>query len=105
VPLMQVSVPFDVCQGIVPEDVYKQACVSTTEEALALCQVVGYPAMIKASWGGGGKGIRKVHNDEEVKGIVQVRVTSEDPDDGFKPTSGQVEVTFSSPRRNPIRLD
>lgn len=32
----------------------------TTEEALASCQVVGYPAMIKASWGGGGKGIRKV---------------------------------------------
>jgi pyruvate carboxylase len=39
---------------------YKNACVSTTEEAVASCQVVGYPAMIKASWGGGGKGIRKV---------------------------------------------
>jgi acetyl-CoA carboxylase/biotin carboxylase 1 len=68
---MQVSVPFDVCQGIIPEDVYKQACVSTTEEALASCQVVGYPAMIKASWGGGGKGIRKVHNDEEVKALFK----------------------------------
>jgi len=39
---------------------YRKACVTTTEEAVASCQVVGYPAMIKASWGGGGKGIRKV---------------------------------------------
>lgn len=67
----QVSVPFDVCEGNIPEDLYKQACVATTEEALASCQVVGYPAMIKASWGGGGKGIRKVHNDDEVKALFK----------------------------------
>lgn len=67
----QVNVPFDVLQGSIPDDLYKQACVSTTEEALASCQVVGYPAMIKASWGGGGKGIRKVHNDEEVKALFK----------------------------------
>ncbi|XP_024374276.1 acetyl-CoA carboxylase 1 [Physcomitrium patens] len=66
-----VNVPFDVLQGSIPDDLYKQACVSTTEEALASCQVVGYPAMIKASWGGGGKGIRKVHNDEEVKALFK----------------------------------
>ncbi|KAG0579665.1 hypothetical protein KC19_4G115000 [Ceratodon purpureus] len=66
-----VSVPFEVCQGVIPDDVYKQACVSTTEEALASCQSIGYPAMIKASWGGGGKGIRKVHNDEEVKALFK----------------------------------
>ncbi|CAI8600692.1 unnamed protein product [Vicia faba] len=35
------------------------------------CQVVGYPAMIKASWGGGGKGIRKVHNDDEVRALFK----------------------------------
>ena len=27
---------------------------------------IGYPIMLKASWGGGGKGIRKCSNDEEV---------------------------------------
>lgn len=65
-----VKVPPETCHSI-PEDIYKNACVSTTEEAVASCQVVGYPAMIKASWGGGGKGIRKVHNDEEVRALFK----------------------------------
>ncbi|KAK4274088.1 hypothetical protein QN277_017370 [Acacia crassicarpa] len=59
------------CLITIPDDIYRQACVYTTEEAIASCQVVGYPAMIKASWGGGGKGIRKVHNDDEVRALFK----------------------------------
>ncbi|CAL5202887.1 unnamed protein product [Lathyrus oleraceus] len=55
----------------IPDEIYRAACVYTTEEAIASCQVVGYPAMIKASWGGGGKGIRKVHNDDEVRALFK----------------------------------
>ncbi|KAE8690412.1 Acetyl-CoA carboxylase 1 [Hibiscus syriacus] len=55
----------------IPYEIYCKACVYTTEEAIASCQVVGYPAMIKASWGGGGKGIRKVHNDDEVRALFK----------------------------------
>nr|ASZ00205.1 acetyl-CoA carboxylase 2 [Erodium texanum] len=51
----------------IPDEIYREACVYTTEEAIASCQIVGYPAMIKASWGGGGKGIRKVNNDDDVR--------------------------------------
>ncbi|AQK65793.1 Acetyl-CoA carboxylase 1 [Zea mays] len=65
-----VKVPPESCHSI-PEELYRNACVSTTEEAVASCQVVGYPAMIKASWGGGGKGIRKVHNDDEVRALFK----------------------------------
>ncbi|KAM3354571.1 hypothetical protein ACQJBY_025337 [Aegilops geniculata] len=65
-----VKVPQETCHSI-PEEIYKNACVSTTDEAVASCQVVGYPAMIKASWGGGGKGIRKVHNDDEVRALFK----------------------------------
>jgi acetyl-CoA carboxylase/biotin carboxylase 1 len=51
---------------------YRKACVTTTEEAVASCQVVGYPAMIKASWGGGGKGIRKVCSSCSYQEIVWI---------------------------------
>jgi biotin carboxylase len=66
ISVFQVKIPSECCLVTIPDDVYREACVYTTEEAIASCQVVGYPAMIKASWGGGGKGIRKVcfmHDD------------------------------------------
>lgn len=56
-----VQVPFEECAGgAIPPAVYRRACIETVEEALAACRTIGYPVMLKASWGGGGKGIRKV---------------------------------------------
>ena len=40
--------------------------VFTTEEALEVANRLGYPVMLKASAGGGGKGIRKVNTEEEL---------------------------------------
>nr|ASZ00196.1 acetyl-CoA carboxylase 1 [California macrophylla] len=66
-----VKISPDSCLFTIPDEIYREACVYTTEEAIASCQIVGYPAMIKASWGGGGKGIRKVHNDDEVRALFK----------------------------------
>nr|BBG67099.1 acetyl-CoA carboxylase [Gnetum ula] len=66
-----VKIPPECCSDTIPDELYKAACVFTTDEAIASCQTVGYPAMIKASWGGGGKGIRKVHNDDEVRALFK----------------------------------
>ncbi|KAL5095972.1 hypothetical protein RYX36_000299 [Vicia faba] len=66
-----VKIPPESSLITIPDEIYRAACVYTTEEAIASCQVVGYPAMIKASWGGGGKGIRKVHNDDEVRALFK----------------------------------
>ncbi|KAI8984589.1 acetyl-CoA carboxylase [Mycotypha africana] len=49
----------------VPDSAYKKACVTTAEEGLVAAEKIGYPVMIKASEGGGGKGIRKVDNAEQ----------------------------------------
>lgn len=46
-------------------ELYKKGCVATIEEGLVSAEKIGYPVMIKASEGGGGKGIRKVENTEE----------------------------------------
>ena len=45
--------------------VLSQACIYTLEEGLQHAQKIGYPIMIKASEGGGGKGIRKAESDDE----------------------------------------
>jgi acetyl-CoA carboxylase/biotin carboxylase 1 len=48
-------------------DTYKKACIDTAEEGLRRAEScnIGYPLMIKASEGGGGKGIRKVNSEDE----------------------------------------
>lgn len=40
--------------------------LSTVEEALTIAESIGYPVMLKAAAGGGGKGIRKVNSKEEL---------------------------------------
>lgn len=42
----------------VSDEVYARACIHSAEEGLAKAETIGYPVMIKASEGGGGKGIR-----------------------------------------------
>ena len=44
-----------------------QACIHNVDQALECCNKIGYPIMLKASWGGGGKGIRKCMNPEDVR--------------------------------------
>jgi pyruvate carboxylase subunit A len=41
--------------------------VSSTEEALGFARHAGYPVMIKASAGGGGRGLRVVRSDDELR--------------------------------------
>ena len=52
---------------IVPDKAYMDACVTSVESGLAASEKIGYPVMIKASEGGGGKGIRMVKEPDAFK--------------------------------------
>ena len=41
--------------------------VAGLDDALAFCRTVGYPVMVKASAGGGGRGLRVVRSDEDLQ--------------------------------------
>jgi acetyl-CoA carboxylase / biotin carboxylase 1 len=74
-----VMIDYAACpNGVVPHDVYDRACIHSLSEALTCCNRIGYPVMLKASWGGGGKGIRKVLNDDDVR-LVFRQVQGEVP--------------------------
>jgi len=48
----------------VADDVYAKGCVTSWQEGLEKAKAIGFPVMIKASEGGGGKGIRKALSEE-----------------------------------------
>lgn len=44
-----------------------EGCIESIEEALEWADKVGYPVLVKASAGGGGKGMRRVYRPEDMK--------------------------------------
>ncbi len=40
--------------------------LQNAEEAVRICNEIGYPVMLKASMGGGGKGMRLIHSEDQV---------------------------------------
>ncbi len=53
----------------VKDEVYNRGCTFSPEEGLAKAKEIGFPVMVKASEGGGGKGIRKVEKEEDFIGL------------------------------------
>jgi acetyl-CoA carboxylase/biotin carboxylase 1 len=53
--------------GTIPLDIFNKAMVTTVEEAVDAAKRIGFPVMLKASEGGGGKGIRMNDNEEELR--------------------------------------
>src|SRR6516225_10144608 len=59
--------------------------IPDAENAVAIARDVGYPVMIKASAGGGGKGMRIAANDAEVR-------------DGFRSAASEAKSSFADDR-------
>ncbi|WP_235298590.1 pyruvate carboxylase [Portibacter marinus] len=58
--------------------------IKTAEEVRKTASEIGYPVMVKAAYGGGGRGMRVVHSDDE---IVKA----------FQEASGEAETAFGNP--------
>ncbi|XP_068095507.1 acetyl-CoA carboxylase 2 isoform X1 [Hyperolius riggenbachi] len=55
----------------VPPDIYDRGCVKDVDEGLECAERIGYPVMIKASEGGGGKGIRMAERAEDFPNLFR----------------------------------
>ena len=76
--------------------------VSDIDEAREIAEEIGYPVLIKASAGGGGKGMRVVEKAEEIEEQMQ-RAMSE-AESAFGDKSVFVEKYISSPRHIEIQI-
>src|SRR5262249_2082652 len=59
--------------------------ITDAESAVAVARTIGYPVMIKASAGGGGKGMRIAASDAEVR-------------DGFRSAANEAKTSFADDR-------
>ena len=63
-------------EGTIPEETFRKATCTSAEEAIEAAEKIGYEVglMIKASEGGGGKGIRFVDNEKDLRNaFIQVQ--------------------------------
>jgi pyruvate carboxylase len=60
---IQAGVPVVPATGALPREI---------DAIRAEAQKLGYPVMLKASWGGGGRGMRAIENDDELPALVDV---------------------------------
>eukprot|EP00978_Attheya_sp_CCMP212_P005428 scaffold12189_cov51-Attheya_sp.AAC.2 len=64
---MHVHAQYDRATGQLPADAYEQGSIANATEASRAAEQIGFPIMIKASEGGGGKGIRMVDDPAQVQ--------------------------------------
>ncbi|XP_061647048.1 propionyl-CoA carboxylase alpha chain, mitochondrial isoform X3 [Phyllopteryx taeniolatus] len=76
--------------------------VKNPEEAVKMAQNIGYPVMIKASAGGGGKGMRVAWNDEETR--EGFRFSSQEASSSFGDDRLLIEKYIDNPRHIEIQV-
>ncbi|OGT19713.1 MAG: acetyl-CoA carboxylase biotin carboxylase subunit [Gammaproteobacteria bacterium RBG_16_57_12] len=76
--------------------------VNSLEEALAVAETIGYPVMLKATSGGGGRGIRRCNSADELKNNYS-RVLSE-AEKAFGSTEVFLEKYVVNPRHIEVQI-
>ncbi len=78
------------------------APVEDEEQALELAHKVGYPVMIKAVAGGGGRGIRIAHNDISLKNMLAL--ARSEADAAFKNSTVYIEKVMERARHVEVQI-
>ncbi|CAG8523500.1 8734_t:CDS:2 [Acaulospora morrowiae] len=76
--------------------------IKDTDHALEIAKSIGYPVMLKASAGGGGKGMRIAWNDQEV--IDGFKIASQESLSSFGDDRILIEKYIDNPRHIEIQL-
>jgi acetyl-CoA carboxylase biotin carboxylase subunit len=76
--------------------------LETEDEVRAVANVIGYPIMLKAAAGGGGKGVRMVENDHDLMSLVR-RVVNE-AKSSFGDSRFYVEKFVTQPRHIEVQI-
>ena len=76
--------------------------VSDLKEARIIAEHIGYPVLIKASAGGGGKGMRVVYSEDEIED--QMKRAISEAESSFGDGSVFIEKYISSPRHIEIQV-
>ena len=76
--------------------------VESLEEAIKIANKIKYPVMIKATSGGGGKGIRLIKNDEELK--KNFELVKQEAKVSFNDESVYIEKFIENPRHVEVQI-
>lgn len=76
--------------------------IQSVEDAISIAKRIGFPILIKASAGGGGKGMRVVNNEEELE--EQMRMAKSEAFSAFGDDAVFIEKYVGAPRHIEIQL-
>lgn len=79
-----------------------EGLIYTMQEAINISNQIGYPVIIKASAGGGGKGIRIAYNEEELKKAYEI--VKQEALNSFNDDSIYIEKFIENPRHIEIQI-
>jgi acetyl-CoA carboxylase biotin carboxylase subunit len=76
--------------------------IETIEEAIEVAKKVGYPILLKAAAGGGGRGMRKVYSEEELRKMFEV--SKREAKIGFGDERIYLEKLLINPRHIEVQI-
>ncbi len=76
--------------------------VKDLKQAILVCEKIGYPVLLKASAGGGGKGIRQVNSFDELE--TNYNIVKQEAKNAFNDSEIYIEKFIQNPRHVEIQI-